>query len=279
MVDPLSTALTAAKIAVPRDKSDGLVKRILGPTADLMGSDLANWYENRSNRILEIADSAERKLGRKLDEDGSVPSRLVAMILGEGSYCDDQLMVEYLGGVLASSRTHDGRDDRGSRWVGLITSLSSYEIRLHYLLYSAAMQMYVEKGLEISWGDTSAYPAGDVSTVFDFADIVECMEFSSSESASEILPESMFALDSESLITDWYILPKHNFVNRQLKVPWDAALGFQPTPRGIQLFMWAQGIGPLWIQFGRGDITFPDIECPVPVGISLNEAHTSPESA
>lgn len=274
MVEPVSAVTTVASTLAAKAKSDGLIKRMLGPTADAMGSDLANWYDNRPNRIAQIAESAERKLGHSLNEEGSVPSRVVALILGEGSYCDDRIMVEYLGGVLASSRTTDGRDDRGSRWVGTVTSLSAYDIRLHYLLYGAAMDWYLSKGLVINWGDMESHPVSDVAVVFNADDIVRSMEFSGSEIPNEILPESLFALDSEDLIADWYVLPSAEFAKRALRIPWDAALGFRPTPKGIQLFMWAQGRGSIWGSFGQDTVDLSAIDCPLPKCLSLNDAKT-----
>jgi hypothetical protein len=50
---------------------------------------------------------------------------------------------EYFGGVLASSRTEVGRDDRGAAFVALIGRLSSYQIRSHYFFYTfVPMQSY-----------------------------------------------------------------------------------------------------------------------------------------
>ena len=61
--------------------------------------------------------------------------RVSHVLLEEGSYCDNEVMVDYLGGVLAASRTPDGRDDRAVAWSNLVTSLSSLQVRAHYLLY------------------------------------------------------------------------------------------------------------------------------------------------
>jgi len=44
-------------------------------------------------------------------------------------------MAEYLGGVLAASRSRGGRDDRAIAWSNLVTSLSSVQVRAHFLLY------------------------------------------------------------------------------------------------------------------------------------------------
>ena len=66
------------------------------------------------------------KLGDKLDRPGQVPPKALKTIVNAGSYFDDAIAVEYIGGVLASSRTEVGRDDRGSRIAKMIDSLSVF---------------------------------------------------------------------------------------------------------------------------------------------------------
>jgi hypothetical protein len=59
-------------------------------------------------------------------------------VLEEGQFVDDELGAEYLGGVLASSRTSNARDDRAASLVALVSRLSTYQLRAHYVLYSVA---------------------------------------------------------------------------------------------------------------------------------------------
>jgi hypothetical protein len=57
-------------------------------------------------------------------------------VLDEGSFSSDTLAVDYFGGILASSRTEDGRDDRGARIAKIVDGLSTYQLRSHYLLFT-----------------------------------------------------------------------------------------------------------------------------------------------
>ena len=62
--------------------------------------------------------------------------------MNEGSYADDAIATEYFGGVLASSRTEVGRDDRGARLAKMIDNMSSYQLRSHYLIYSTISELF-----------------------------------------------------------------------------------------------------------------------------------------
>jgi hypothetical protein len=57
-------------------------------------------------------------------------------VLEQASWAEDDIVVEYLGGVLAGARTDDHRDDRAVVQTALISRLSSYALRLHYLVYA-----------------------------------------------------------------------------------------------------------------------------------------------
>ena len=113
----------------------GLMGRVLGPTADYVGVGLQLWTEKRVNNVKRIFQKAEKRLGPDIDRPGSVPPRVLKGILDDGSFIEDELGAEYLGGVLASSRSETDRDDRGTTLVALVGRLSTYQLRLHYIFY------------------------------------------------------------------------------------------------------------------------------------------------
>ena len=89
-----------------------LAERLIGPTVDYIGQGINTWTEKKVNNLRTIFSKAIEKAGDKLDEDGSVPPRVLNGILNEGAFCEDLLTAEYFSGVLTSSRTSTGRDDR-----------------------------------------------------------------------------------------------------------------------------------------------------------------------
>lgn len=110
----------------------GLVQRAFGPAADQIGAALGQYTEYRMRNLNRIAEKAERKAQGR---EGSVSPRVAYSVLEDGSFCDDELMAEYLGGVLAAGRTPSGRDDRAITWSKLITSMSALQLRTHFVLY------------------------------------------------------------------------------------------------------------------------------------------------
>ena len=118
-----------------------IINKVLGPTAEYLGEEiLAGVKKKRAENTWNIFSNAEKKLGDKLDRPGQVPPKVLRTIINEGSYSDDAVATEYLGGVLASSRTEEGRDDRGDRLAKLISNMSIYQLRSHYLIYSTTIR-------------------------------------------------------------------------------------------------------------------------------------------
>ena len=117
--------------------SKDLIIKLLGPTADYLGGGLRDYTKKGCENISRVFAVAIRTLGPKVEEKGQIPPKVLKEVLNQGYFCEDQLAAEYLGGVLASSRTEVGRDDRGATILGVIGRLSSYQIRCHYLFYSA----------------------------------------------------------------------------------------------------------------------------------------------
>src|SRR6266404_2227164 len=128
-----NTGLTILGTAIG---SKTVVEKLLGPTAEYIGVGLKNWTEKRVNNLARIFENAQKRLGGNLNDPGSVPPRVLKEILAEGSFCDDELSAEYFGGVLASSRSEIPRDDRGAAFARLVSRLTSYQIRTHFLLYA-----------------------------------------------------------------------------------------------------------------------------------------------
>lgn len=95
---------------------DGIAK-LLGPTADYLGEGLRDLTQRRIESIGKMFSNASKKLGPQLNMPGQVPPRILRTVMNEASYFEDHVALEYFGGVLASSRTEGGRDDRGARLI------------------------------------------------------------------------------------------------------------------------------------------------------------------
>lgn len=117
MIDP-GTGLTILGSAVGGAK---IVEKLLGPTADYLGGEVKELTKKGINNLSNIFKNAGQKVGEvELNKPGKVPPKVLKGILSDGPWCEDDIQVEYFGGVLASSRSGISRDDRGAYFNSLI---------------------------------------------------------------------------------------------------------------------------------------------------------------
>ena len=124
-----------------------LARRVLGPTASYLGDEAKTWAKARVTNIRNIFESAVKKLRADGRAEGSVPPRILKSIIDDGSFCDDAIITEYFGGVLASSKSGISRDDRGVTYLSLISRLSSYQVRAHYIIYQILKNLFQKEDL------------------------------------------------------------------------------------------------------------------------------------
>jgi hypothetical protein len=232
--------LASANITKP------MLERLLGPTFDYLGDGLRDLSEKRARNIGNIVMKAIQK-AENLGAEGEVPPRVIKNIFDDGSFSDDQIMAEYLGGVLASSKSPGGRDDRGVALSGLVNQLSAYTLRTHYILYLAARKTtppiatrWKAAGRDLRVGDIRE--ARIVATFISFAAFNRAMAFEPFEDATGATAHAFYALLKEQLFTEWsagdveHLRTKYNNVT-------EAGIVFLPSVPGIELFLWAHGKG------------------------------------
>jgi hypothetical protein len=253
-MDP-GTGLTILGSAVGGAK---LVEKILGPTAEYLGNGIRTWTENRVKNVARVFQKAQVKLGDRIQADGAVPPRVLKEVLDNGSFCDDELTAEYFGGVLASSRTPNGRDDRGATYLRLTSDLSSYQIRFHYVCYFWFREHFVGSGLRTTFTDDLEKMRLFLPSSF----VRLAMDFSSMEPVAEILLHCTSGLDRQDLLeTDAWGEAKHlNELGKKMGWRTVTQQGFVVwlTQFGLDYFLWAIGAG----QFHRG--RFLDVELSLP---------------
>lgn len=119
-------------------------KKLLGPTIDLVGADLASVYAKGRDKIIKSGSDKVTNL-----EDGAKSNlRVTRDVFWNGAFSDDDMCAEYFGGILAGSRSSDGKDDSGVFYLDIIKSLSSSQLKLHYLIYSSFNRLLVEENTE-----------------------------------------------------------------------------------------------------------------------------------
>jgi hypothetical protein len=253
--------------------ASGLAYRLLSPTADYVGNEVKDWTERRVTNVRRIVQNAAKKVDQELLEsgEGSVSPRVLRGLLDEGSFVEDQIAVEYLGGVLASSFTTEQRDDRGAAWLALIAQLSTYQLRLHYFLFVTASALLREAD-DIDWSSVgkTRYIRRATGIYVPDEQLEVGLDLTEREKHDwEIVYQSMRGLAHFDLVgPNWGLGPQKGlreiFGRDDIPGGPKGGLIFRPSPRGFELFAWAHGQSSLhitrWPKLDIGEPSIPAAE-------------------
>lgn len=252
MIEP-GTGLTILGSAIGGAK---ILERILGPSADYIGNQLQEWTQKKVLNTSKIFKNAEKKLGENIEKDGTVPPKVLKGILEEGPWCEEDLQIEYFGGVLASSRSGISRDDRGAYFISLVSRLSTYQLRTHYLIYQAIKTHFDGYNLNIS----NSEDRNKMEIFIPYSSFNLAMDFTKEElyDFHALMTHSIWGLKKEELIDTFQYGPEEYLKNRFKDVKSDGII-IRPSTLGIELFMWAFGVGQKHVQlFFSNEIKFHD---------------------
>ncbi|MEO1082517.1 MAG: hypothetical protein AAFY29_23385 [Pseudomonadota bacterium] len=259
MPEPTTSGLGAIAAQLQEDG----VARLLGPTAEYLGEELEVYTQRRIDNVGRIFARAEAKLGSKLDQPGQVPPKVLKTIINDGCYADNLLAIEYFGGVLASSRTENGRDDRGARIARMVDSMSSFQLRSHFITYAAVASVFQNKSMSI--GDPAHREA--MQLFIPYAGWADAMELTNAERQSpQLVSHIWFGLANDGLIgPTWYLGDRESIKQVFDAAPSDGVV-CEPSILGAELLLWALGSGNSSIDdllTGQLDLSF--YGAPVPV--------------
>lgn len=211
-----------------------LLTRLLGPAVDEFAQALARSMAYRTRNFGRIAQKAEAK--SRGNRDGIVNTRVAFLMLEDGSLCEDELMAEYLGGVLTAARTPTGKDDRAVTWIKTIAGLSALEARAHYLLYREwASQLKGRTDLNLGFANTARIATLDVD-LHEFEQLMNPDgDMSFEEATTHAIPglQAVGLVGGSSCGSRSEIAPDSAF---------EEVLRVQPSIRGCELYGWAQGL-------------------------------------
>ena len=251
MIDP--TTLIGAGLTAFASKE--ILTKLLGQTADYIGGEIKNLVEKCNVNIGDIFIKAYRKLGTRVEEPGTVNPRVLKSVFDEGRFCEDDLVKEYFAGVLASSRTSDGKDDRGVTNSKLISNLSSFQIRTHYIFYTMLRKAFMPHRPVISPGTDRRMMFIYIPTETYFSMMGILDDYPHHNERINILSHSMNGIRRNDLIEDNFTyggkelfeldMIKYRFPEYPLHeaILCDHGITFQPTPGGMELYLWANGLG------------------------------------
>jgi hypothetical protein len=196
---------------------------------------MAAYTKKAAENARAVLKIAVDRVGKEIETPGRVPPKVLKNILDHAWFAEDQLTAEYLGGVLASSRTPVGRDDRGASLAACVGRLSSYQIRAHYLFYSTAKR-------QLSQVPYYKYLRNRkrMHLFVALTDFQASMEIESADEVDVLASHCAEGLMREGLIESWAIGEPHEIAlgfDVFLRHP---ALRWAPSAAGTELFMWAQ---------------------------------------
>ena len=252
MPEPITTVGIGA-IAAYLGK-DGLQK-LLGPTADYLGGELQEFTKKRIENVGKIFSKAEEKLGENIDSPGHVPPKVLKTIVNEGSYCEDEVAVDYFGGILASSRTELGRDDRGARIAKILDGMSTYQIRSHYIIYSLIKKVFSESGYLYNQNDRHKMELFIPMNVY-----IASMQFDEKEiqQFGAILNHALFGLSNDDLIETFQYGPQDHIEKHFPEAGADGIL-VSPSAFGAELYLWGYGQGNRGLSFALNSEELKDL--------------------
>lgn len=231
------------------------VKKLLGPALEEVGGDLKKLYSTGRDKIIAVAI-------RKSDlRDGKKANlRVTRDVFWNGSYTDDAVCAEYFGGILASSRSNDGKDDRGVYYTDIIKSLSSQQLYLHYIIYHSLNKLWLEMP-----ADKKRPNVGDATEIGVYNLWLSTLELERTGVIN--IDKDLIALNSKGLVND-FEAKGHKLEDGQ-EVPYTKV---EVTTLGIQLYAVADNKLSEWRKFPLENFgEFPEIQLPRYFAFSLDE--------
>jgi hypothetical protein len=245
----LGTAIGSAK----------LIEKVLGPTAEYLGTGLRDFAQHRVDNVKRIFQRANAFLGDRPPDGQAVPPRVLRDVLNDGSYRDDELTASYYGGILASSRSGIARDDRGAAFTALVGRLTTYQLRAHYILYRTVNALYsnTNRNLQESGGRVAC------RTFLPLQDYITAMQRQPEERLDAFLAHVFFGLSREALIENDFSFGPPEHIKSRFPAAESDGLLFMPSALGIELFLWATGNSSLDLNaICRQEIELPELGIP-----------------
>jgi len=113
------------------DGVGAFLSRICLPAAEefglLLRDKVSTW---RAKNAVKIAQKAEKILIDAGYSNLHAPPRLVMKILSEGSWTDDEKVISFWAGLLASSCTKDGKDESNVIFLNILSQITSLQAKV-----------------------------------------------------------------------------------------------------------------------------------------------------
>lgn len=218
-----------------------LALRTFGPVADTLGIELAKLPPFVARNLSRVAAFFTRKAGA--DDAHALSTRLLRQVIDEAMYSDEDIVAEYLSGVMASSMDVL-KSDRGVTITALIRRLSAVQLRVHYIFYAELWRHRVGKPVDLRWQVERAR----LHVEFQMDEFMRGLgvESLSEEQRREIVGHAILGLAREQLIDEdsWEFIVRRGEpapLAAHADTDREPMVSFHPSPLGAELFLWGCG--------------------------------------
>ena len=237
-------------IALP---GEWALQKAFGPALTEIGEDLKKIYAKGRDKLVAAAY-------RKIDnpDDGKQANlRVTRDVLWNGAFTEDEVCAEYFGGILASSRSADGKDDDVIQFVDVIKSMSARQLRLHYTIYNRLNKLFVAAGVPVNVGQGSEIEAKQIW--FAWVELTANLDLK--------IETDLNILRRQGLLHE-YKIGTHKLTENYV-LPYTMAT---PTTFGVLLYATALNRLEEWRTFSVKDFgDFPDVPLPAHFFTTLDE--------
>ncbi len=232
------------------------LKKAFGPVLDEIGEDINKLYSNGRNKIIAFGYKKIIDIN-----DGKIANlRVTRDVFWNGSFTDEAICAEYFGGILASSRSANGKNDSGVYYTDLIKSLSSNQLKLHYLIYFSFNKFFILNPQKLNLNPGQASELQLENIFLSTNEITNIIKINDKDVITDL-----HAIYVKGLVGNFkldYFKLKNNQMLPYLQV--------SPTPLGIQLYAIAHNRMDDWLNFSRMDFgIFDTIDTPKLQGNSI----------
>lgn len=233
-----------------------IANKLLGKTAEAISDDFAKLYAKGRDSILNVAIRKTTNIN-----DGRQTNLRVARdVFFNGSFTDEAICAEYFGGILASSRSADGKDDSGVYYIDIIKSLSSQQLLSHYITYRILNKLWLEMPKEKKRPNV-----GIADELQPYSVYFATMEL---EKFGLIIDRDFIALNNKGLISDRFEAQQHKLSDEKM-LPYAK---IEPSMLGIQLYAVVHNKLSDWRKLPFEDFgEFPNVELPKYYGFSIDD--------
>jgi hypothetical protein len=231
----------------------GLLSRLLGPSADVLGQD---WAERlRHNNMARLLRKTEKLAEDKADPGWSQP-RVANAVFKAAQYANDEIVTDYLSGVLASSRSPDGGTDDALPWSSLVSRLSALQLRIHYVFYLNLRQI-----VKANEKHQRLFDFDSREVLLPISEFFAAVGLDAGGTDFQRFADAMQALSQENLINDYAFGNREFFTEQRakasyfpklpgmpqkrsvLETPYDDVLRMEFSNFGVHFFLWGVGHG------------------------------------